>query len=118
MKISKVSIVNQSLEQQTYQLLNELTMLLKLQSLWQSHQPNSCDLSSTAPFCCDTLAFEQWLQFIFIPKIQMMITEQVSLPESIALRPMAEESFKHLGSASSELINVLTKIDQLLSAPR
>jgi uncharacterized protein YqcC (DUF446 family) len=108
----------QSLGQLTNQLLTELIHQLNIQGLWQKNKPNLCELSSTAPFCCDTLTFEQWLQFIFIPKIQTMIIQGEALPTKIALTPMAEESFKHLGSASEKLIHVLTKIDQLLCAPR
>jgi len=116
--VSKNFTKSQSLELLSNQLLTELSQQLNNQGLWQEKKPSFCQLSSTEPFCCDTLAFEQWLQFVFIPKIQSMMVQGIPLPTKIALTPMAEESFKYLGSASGELINVLAKIDQLLSAPR
>tara|TARA_B110000467_G_C18208002_1_gene415706 strand:- start:27 stop:386 length:360 start_codon:yes stop_codon:yes gene_type:complete len=108
----------QDLEQQTIQLVTELIKQLKAQDLWQKDTPTLSQLTSTAPFCCDTLALEQWLQFIFIPKIQLMIANHQPLPENIALKPMAEEVFKYLNFNGTALIDVLSEIDQLLTAPR
>jgi len=112
------AVNRQRLKQSTNQLLTELTLQLKQQGLRQEREPNLDDLASTAPFCCDTLTFEQWLQFVFIPKIQVMIMKESSLPKNIALKPMAEVSFNYLGGASIELINILADIDQLFGAPR
>lgn len=96
-------------------LLDELTRVLKSLNLWQTQQPNKAELSSSTPFCCDTLAFEQWLQFIFIPKLTIMINEQQSLPANISLTPMAEESFKHLAVNTKSLLDVIQKIDKTLT---
>jgi len=118
MKISQNMDANLPLEQQANQLLTELTQQLKTQGLWQADKPEASKLTSTVPFCCDTLAFEQWLQFVFISKLHSMLMTGMALPADIAIKPMAEESFKHLGEASSSLIQIIANIDQLLSAPR
>lgn len=96
-------------------LIAQLTSELKLLELWQASAPSSNALASVAPFCCDTLNFEQWLQFIFIPKISQMINTTQPLPSKIALTPMAEESFKYLGSQSKNLISIINKIDSSFS---
>lgn len=100
------------------QLLIALKGQLQALNLWQEHTPNVCLLASQQPFCCDTLTFEQWLQFIFIPRFQAMIIAKQKLPTNIALCPMAEESFKHLGSKVAPLINIIADIDELLSSKR
>ncbi len=97
-------------------LLTELSQELKAAKLWQDHSPSADELSSQAPFCCDTLAFEQWLQFIFIPKITLLIKQQDYLPNKISLTPMAEEVFKHLPAKAESLLSVITKIDQAMTA--
>ena len=99
-------------------LLNNLVFELKSLNLWQISQPSAAELSSSAPFCVDTLTFEQWLQFIFIPKITMMINQQQALPTKIALTPMAEEAFKHLSMSAKPLIDVIQKIDRALAEER
>ncbi|WP_232299956.1 YqcC family protein [Colwellia sp. MT41] len=97
----------------TRALLAALTTELKLLKLWQTQQPSAAELASSAPFCCDSLAFEQWLQFVFIPRITQLINQQQALPSKIALRPMAEESFKQLSAQA--LLAVINKIDQALT---
>lgn len=96
-------------------LLDELTHILKTLELWQTQWPNKTDLASSAPFCCDTLLFEQWLQFVFIPKIREMITLGQALPTKIALTPIADESFKYLSSNAKPLLEVIKRIDQVLT---
>lgn len=99
-------------------LLADLAFELKSLNLWQISQPSTAKLSSSAPFCCDTLAFEQWLQFIFIPKLVEMINQQRSLPSKISLTPMAEEAFKHLSTSTKPLIDIIRKIDKTLTEQR
>ena len=100
----------------TAQLLEELSKELQRLNLWQAQQPSLLELSSSAPFCCDTLTFEQWLQFIFIEKISDMINKGQTLPAKIALTPMAEVSFKHLSGQAESLLVIIKKIDKTLTA--
>ena len=99
----------------TTAVLDDLMRALKSLNLWQAHRPSADKLSSSAPFCCDTLAFEQWLQFIFVPKITMMINQQQSLPAKISLTPMAEEAFKYLSTSAKPLLDVIQQIDNTLT---
>ena len=101
-------------------LLADLAFELKSLNLWQISQPSAVELSSSAPFCCDTLTFEQWLQFIFIPKITVMINQQQALPTKISLTPMTEEAFKPfsiktLCGRPNANIDVIQKIDNALT---
>ena len=71
-------------------------------------------MASTAPFACDSMAFEQWIQFIFIPKMQYLLAQEHPLPTNIAILPMAEEMLK--GKPGAEAVCVLIgNIDTLLS---
>lgn len=96
-------------------LLKMLACELKSQNLWQTKRPSDAKLNSTTPFCYDTLAFEQWLQFIFIPKLTMMINQQQRLPSAISLTPMAEEAFNTLSLNAKPLLAVIQKIDKKLT---
>ncbi|TLU67547.1 YqcC family protein [Thalassotalea litorea] len=104
--------------QQLANLLSRLQNELQALSLWQQNALNPELLLSTQPFCVDTLTFEQWLQFVFIPKISQMLAENQPLPNQISLCPMAEESFKRYGDDISVLINLIADIDELLSGQR
>jgi len=100
----------------TADLLEELSKALQRLNLWQEQRPSILEVSSSAPFCCDTLTFEQWLQFVFIERISLMINQGQSLPTKIALTPMAEVSFKHLSGQAEFLLVIIRKIDKTLTA--
>lgn len=94
--------------------LVNLEQQLKLIGLWSPITPSSIALASTAPFACDTLVFEQWLQFIFIPKMQQLIDTQSSLPSQIAIAPMAQQVWQAMPDRQ-EIIALLDQFDQLLT---
>ncbi|WP_417761047.1 YqcC family protein [Shewanella sp.] len=100
--------------QQTQELLQLLELQLISQNLWASTAPSAAALASTAPFACDTLPFEQWLQFIFIPKMQQLIAIQAPLPSNMAIAPMAQ----YVWAAQPErepIVLTLEQLDVLLS---
>lgn len=106
------------IHQQLAKSLTNLRQELKTNKLWQLQSPSAEALASTAPFCYDTLSFAQWLQFIFIERMQAMIANEMPLPTAISLCPMAEEAFKQHDASIVKLINTLADIDELLSGKR
>ncbi|WP_448549294.1 YqcC family protein [Thalassotalea fusca] len=100
------------------QLLNSLVSELDKLGLWQESRPSDEALNSSVPFCMDTLAFEQWLQFVFIEKLRLMMQLGKPLPSNIAICPMAEEAFAHHGEDAANIINTIADIDELLSGTR
>ncbi|MGI5309233.1 YqcC family protein [Rheinheimera sp. WS51] len=99
-------------------LLAELEQQLKQLELWSSSVPDSKAMSSTAPFCCDTMPLENWLQYIFIPRMQALIAAKVALPTKISVHPMAEEAFKHHSVTAQPLLSVIKRIDICLSGEK
>ncbi|WP_438864196.1 YqcC family protein [Neptunicella sp.] len=99
--------------QQIDQLLTELQRVMQHHQLWNSQLPEPQRLTSTAPFCCDVMEFDEWLQFVFLPKMYDLIEYQQPLPTKIALLPMGEYSWA--GKADNgDLLGVLHAIDELL----
>ena len=58
------------------------------------------------------LAFEQWLQWVFIPQVEQLLATGAPLPGPCALRPMGEQAFVHLGRRQVDLLAVLARIDR------
>ena len=96
--------------------LMDIEKELRELQLWESEPPSDHALASTQPFAIDTLTFVQWLQFIFIPRLYLMVDNQLALPSVSGVAPMAEEYFKGLNLHSAPLIKNLYKMDQLLSS--
>ena len=104
-----------SLHAQVEGLLLDIEAQLRAQQLWQADSPSAEALASVQPFCVDTLSFEQWLQFIFVPRMRLLISQQIALPGNCQIAPMAEEAFRGMAQDISVLIEQLAKLDQLLS---
>ena len=92
--------------------LQELEGELRQWGLWSLEPPSAEQLASDAPFCADTLAFEQWLQWVFIPHVNQLLANGSPLPGPCALRPMGEQAFLHLGRRQTDLLAVLARIDR------
>lgn len=102
--------------QQTQAYLVKLKALLKKYQLWQSEPISADALNSGVPFCHDKMSFEQWLQFVFIEKIQHLITHKQPLPQNIAIAPMAQMTLINT-PGGAEIIKLLTQIDAFLGEP-
>lgn len=102
------------LHTQTQCLLDRLQQQLQAHHLWQAQPPAAAAFESTVPFCYDTMHFEQWLQFVFIPKMQALLDSQSPLPSVIRLAPMAEQMWQ--GRAVSSIVACLTDLDALLTS--
>lgn len=98
-------------------LLLDLEAALRQFSLWQVESPSAEALASTQPFCVDTLDFSQWLQFIFVPRIQFMLEQQAPLPAVSGIAAMAEEVYRQRGDVLAGVLPVLQSIDQCLGQP-
>ncbi|KAF7775138.1 hypothetical protein PCIT_a1255 [Pseudoalteromonas citrea] len=99
---------------QVTELLRRLTHVLSEAQLWQLTPIEPQKLQSSEPFCCDTLQFEQWLQFVFIPKLQQLVDASLPLPTKVSIAPMAEVHFsKH--TCFLPLHKVLMELDTTLS---
>jgi len=105
-----------SRQQAIIPLLQNLESTLRTLDMWSDVAPTPEALASTQPFAIDTLAFEQWLQYIFIPKINLMLENNLPLPDKIALAPMAEQVYLSETKDCSALIEILAVIDQTLTS--
>ena len=62
------------------------------------------------PFCCDTLQFEQWLQFVLIPKLHHILALNQTLPANASIAPMGEHLWQS-DPTKHKLIGLLKQLD-------
>lgn len=91
-------------------LLKDTEICLRQMQLWNSEKPDETALSSTEPFALDSLEPEQWLQWIFIPKMLDML-EKDQVPKGFSISPYFEEVWK-VDATKLELIALLNRIDE------
>jgi uncharacterized protein YqcC (DUF446 family) len=97
------------------ELLTALEREMRSQERWDALSPGPQALQSTQPFAFDTLEFDQWLQWVFLPKLRQLLAMQLPLPQSCAISPMAEEVYGADDPAGRRLIVIIARIDALLS---
>ncbi len=104
--------------QQTQVLLRAIQAELQSLQLWTELPPSAAALASQAPFCCDTMPLQQWLQYVLLPRMQALIDARLPLPTHISICPIAEEAFAGLGERAWPVINRIADLDELLSGRR
>lgn len=100
---------------QISELLLELERALRELDLWESRQFAPHELVSQMPFAVDILTFPQWLQFIFIVKMNQLLEQGMALPSVSGMEPMAQEYFKQASIDGGQVETILARIDRLLS---
>ncbi|MEC7376250.1 MAG: YqcC family protein [Pseudomonadota bacterium] len=95
--------------------LLRIEMELRQLGLWEAEPPPDEAFQSTQPFCIDTLEFPQWLQFVFVARMKVIIESDQSLPSTSGIAPMAEEHFRGRPESGHALVRELEEIDRLLS---
>lgn len=92
-----------------------IEMELRQLGLWETERPRDDAFQSTEPFCLDTLAFTQWVQFVFLERMKLIVENNHPLPAVSGIAPMAEEHFRGRPESGLRLIRELEAVDQLLS---
>ena len=102
-----------------YALLADQLLLiereLRVLGWWADSAPSAEALASVEPVCVDTLAFEQWLQWVFLTRMKAIIEQGGALPAVSGIRPMAEMAFQGRLAQAGSLLTVLGEFDQLIS---
>lgn len=101
---TEVGVVLQALEDE-----------LKRLGLWQQGRPSAKALASIEPFCIDTLTLPQWLQFILIEKLLMLMQSDSPLPAQCGVAPIAEEYFSACPDNGRGVCELLRRLDSCLS---
>lgn len=94
-------------------LLNLLEERLKQADFWQVAPPEAAAVQSVTPFCVDTMSLEQWLRYVFLPRMRALIDNGNNLPTSCAITEQLEMVFTHHEKA--RITEVTLAIDQFLT---
>lgn len=95
-------------------LLLEIEFELRRLGLWSERPVTKVQLLSSQPFCIDTMTFPEWVQFVFIARLKLIIEQGAGFPEVSDITPMAEEYFKAGSVEASGLIALIRRFDHLI----
>lgn len=94
----------------------DLEKALREAELWADHSPQPEQMLSDQPFSYDVMTLQEWLQWIFIPRMKAIIESAASLPHVSNIYPYAEETIAKLPNNTDAIMHALKHLDELLSA--
>lgn len=101
------------MKQQVRQHLTDLQIVLTLNRLWEATPPSAEDLANEQPFCIGTLSATQWLQWVFIPRMNAILDANAPLPYNFAITPYLSEALKDHENLA-QICAPLNALEQLL----
>lgn len=89
---------------------------LRVLGWWREVPPSDEELASREPFCVDTLDFDQWLQWIFLPRMKTILEQDLALPSASGILEMAQMVYATRARETRELQALLAQFDRLITA--
>lgn len=102
-----------SRETQVLYRLQAIEHQVKEVGLWQSCAPDSEAFNSDEPFFMNTLAPLEWLQWVFLPRMQALLDAGAPLPVKLAIAPYYEVALEADMPGREPLLLVLKQLDDL-----
>ena len=96
-------------------VLLEVEATLRSNGLWDACAPACSALNSTQPFCLDTLRFEQWLQWVFLPRMRHTLENAGPLPVKSGIFVYAREYLRKNDPSTNSLLTLMKRFDDLIS---
>ena len=88
---------------------------LRVLGWWKDVPPSDESLSSREPVCVDTLDFDQWLQWIFLPRMKIILEQDMPLPTASGILEMAEMVYASRIREARNLLALLKDFDRLIT---
>ena len=98
---------------QTKLHLEQLQQTMQSLNLWSAMPPATEAFLSQEPFSLDTMEPQEWLQWIFIPRMYALLESGAPLPSQIAISPYIEEALKEFDDLQTLLVPLLD-LEELL----
>ncbi len=89
---------------------------LKRLDIWDEEAPSAEALKSQEPFCFDTLGFAQWMQWIFLPRVQEVVENKRDMPAQSDVHTYAEEVLKNTDYESDQLLFLIKTFDEIVAS--
>jgi len=96
-------------------VLLEVEATLRTSGKWDAYQPPQEALVSSQPFCFDTLRFEQWLQWIFLPRMKQILEHRKPLPSKSSIFAYAQETLHKYDPPAANLLTLIKRFDDLIA---
>jgi uncharacterized protein YqcC (DUF446 family) len=97
------------------ELVDAIEQEMRRLELWAEEPPPVAAMASRVPFCYDTLKFWQWLQWILVPRMRLILADGEPLPAASEIAPLAEVEFRRLSQDTQQLLALIRELDRAIS---
>jgi uncharacterized protein YqcC (DUF446 family) len=94
-------------------MIDRIEAEMRAIELWQHEPLEPSRYAFNQAFAMDTMAFSQWLQFVFIPRVREIISAHGSFPSQSMVAAQAAREYDGLQDAS-KLLSLLSQFDALI----
>ncbi|BBI92275.1 YqcC family protein [Serratia symbiotica] len=104
-----------SIHNQVRDNLQAIEQSMRDLALWQAAPPEPEAFASTEPFCVDRMQAEEWLQWVFLPRMYALLEAYAPLPTQFAVTPYLELALKGREPNCLPLLLVVQSLDNMLN---
>lgn len=98
--------------------IDEIEAEMKRIGMWQAQPLRPEQYTFTRAFAGDTMAFEQWLQFVLIPRVRQIAASRGSFPHASEVAAQAAREFDTCPLDVTRLQTLLYEFDRLFGGRR
>jgi uncharacterized protein YqcC (DUF446 family) len=97
--------------------LDAIESEMKRIGMWQADPLAPGKFDDMGPFGANTMSFEQWLQFVFVPNVRAIVAERGEFPSQSQVSQKAYREWKMWGDMPDvdTLLELLRKFDSLFN---
>ena len=95
--------------------VEEIERELKRAGMWHAEPPPPEAFEFTRAFAGDTMAYSQWLQFVFLPRVHEILDGGGELPSSSSVGTQAVREFDGYDEAV-DVVRVLGEFDAMIES--
>lgn len=100
-----------SLQQKAAQYADQIEAEMRRIALWQNQPLRPGQMDFKQAFGMDTMAFSQWLQFVFLPRVREAVASN-NFPDGSSVGAQAVREFDGFSEAD-QLVTLLSEFDAL-----
>ncbi|KFX20724.1 YqcC family protein [Pectobacterium betavasculorum] len=97
------------------QSLFDIERALRESPFWQVVPPEDGAFNSTEPFSLDTMRPEEWLQWVFLPRMHALLDSDLALPTELALLPYFEDALEGTPEQTAAILLRIKQLDELFN---
>lgn len=108
-------MMDQRLHERAGQAIAAIEAELQCLGRWAAEAPTPEQFTNMGPFGMHTMAFEQWLQWVLVPRVQEIITTKGTFPTSSQVSVFATREYDGDPDAA-HLVDLLRDFDDLFAS--